>query len=172
MATGLAVLVVRYLLVFVVCACIWRVLYIVRPCLGDMPGWPHPPACSGDTLLHRATVPGPPPDLHYFAIAIVALLIVILRSVATAVQASRNRLPGPLAFALRLAFVLAVCLGAAVLLAPVQPCFLDILESPGFAIMCYAVRDILMDSPANPLHYEAAAIFAGVVIAAAWWRLK
>ena len=167
---GIVQLVVRYLLIFLLCAILWRLLYIVRPCLGGMPGWPNPPACSLATLFHRATVPGPPPDLHYLSIALVALLINLSRLLLDLARSMRRKLPSVLAFIILLASISVPCVALAWLLAAVRPCLLDLLETPSYVAMCFALRDQLTDTPPNPLAYGLTALFLAVALAGALWR--
>jgi hypothetical protein len=167
---GVANLVMRYLIVFLLFACAWRFLYIVRPCLGEMPGWPNPPTCSAATLFHRATVPGPQSDMHYLFVAIVALLIVLMGHLFRFARSARRKLPRGIAFAVLLASVAAPGIALAWLAAAVQPCLMDLLESPSFLLMCFALRDKLADTPANPVAYELTALFLATALAAFFWR--
>ena len=166
----IAKFVVRYLLVFLLCACLWRLLYVVRPCLGTMPGWPNPPACSVATLFHRMTVPGPPPDLHYLSIAVMALLINFSWLLLCFARSARRKLPGVFAFTILLASIAVPCVALAWLLAVVRPCLLDLLETPSYVAMCFALRDQLTDTSANPLAYGLPALFLAAALAGALWR--
>lgn len=116
---AISIFVVRYLLVLG--ACLWRISYIVQPCLGEMRGWPNPPPCSAATLLHRATVPGPPPDLHYLFVALVALLIVLVGLLLGLARSARRKLPRALAFIILLISIAVPSVALAGLIAAVRP---------------------------------------------------
>jgi hypothetical protein len=167
---AISTFVVRYLLVFVLCACLWRISYIVQPCLGEVRGWPNPPACSAATLLHRATVPGPSPDLHYMSVAFVALLIVLMGLLLGLVRSARRKLPRLLAFAILLISIAVPGVALAWLIAVIRPCLFDLLRTPIYFAMCFGLRDMLTDTPADPKVYMLAALFLACVIAVVWWR--
>jgi hypothetical protein len=168
--TGVTTVVVRYLLVFLLCAILWRILYIIRPCLGDMPGWKSPPACSIATLMHRATVPGPTADVHYLAVAVVAFLIVVMWLLLGLARAARLSMPRLPAFIVLLTSIAVPCVSLAWLLALVRPCLLDLLESPYFLVMCFALRDRLTDTPSNPVVFGFVALLVAIAITVLLWR--
>ena len=167
---GVANFILRYLLIFLLCACLWRLLYVLRPCLAGMPGVPNPPTCSATTLLHRVTVPGPQSDIHYLFVALVALLIVLMGLLLRFARSARRKLPQALAFALLLASIAVPSMAFAWLIATVRPCLPDLLESPSFLTMCFVLRDKLTDSPADPVVYGLTALFLAVALAVFCWR--
>lgn len=135
-----------------------------------MPGRPNPPACSLATLFHRATVPGPPPDLHYLSIALVALLINLGWLLFYFARSARRKLPSVIAFTILLSSIAVPSVALAWLLAAVRPCLLDLRETPSYVAMCFVLRDQLTDMPANPLAYELTALFLAAALAGALWR--
>ncbi len=108
--------------------------------------------------------------MHYLFIALLALLIVLMWLLLRLARSAQRKWPGALGFAVLLASIAVPCVALAWLIAAVRPCLLDLLESPSFFMMCFALRDRLTDTPADPMAYELTALLLATALAVFCWR--
>jgi hypothetical protein len=100
----------------------------------------------------------------------VALLIVLVGLLLGLARSARRKLPRLPAFAILLTSIAVPCVALASVLAAVRPCLLDLLETPSYFTACFVLRDMLTDTPADPMAYGLAALFLAAAVAVVLWR--
>jgi hypothetical protein len=100
----------------------------------------------------------------------VALLLVLMWLLLDLARSARRKLPRLPAFAILFTSIAAPCVALAGVLAAVRPCLFDLLETPSYLTACFVLRDMLTDTPADPMAYELTALFLAAAVAVVWWR--